>query len=85
MSVELDPAELGFKRKRHYSILSNKHSRLTSVSGPFNHEVSEVLRLKNPNSEPLAFKVSGMIHDRVMLFLIYNARSKQRRLSSKSQ
>lgn len=38
MSVELEPAELGFKR-------------------PFHHEVSQVLRLHNPNSHPVAFKV----------------------------
>ncbi|KAH9810120.1 (VAMP)-associated protein [Teratosphaeria destructans] len=38
MSVELEPAELGFRR-------------------PFTHEVSQTLRLHNPNSEPVAFKV----------------------------
>ncbi|KAK5127498.1 hypothetical protein LTR85_006837 [Meristemomyces frigidus] len=38
MSVELEPAELGFKR-------------------PFAHEVSQVLRLHNPTSDPIAFKV----------------------------
>ncbi|EMC97635.1 hypothetical protein BAUCODRAFT_575649 [Baudoinia panamericana UAMH 10762] len=38
MSVDLEPAELGFKR-------------------PFNHEVSQVLRLHNPSSDPVAFKV----------------------------
>jgi len=38
MSVELEPAELGFKR-------------------PFAHEVSQTLRLHNPNPEPVAFKV----------------------------
>ncbi|WPH01112.1 VAMP-associated protein [Acrodontium crateriforme] len=38
MSVDLQPAELGFKR-------------------PFSHEVSQVLRLSNPNSDPVAFKV----------------------------
>ncbi|GAD95540.1 MSP domain protein [Paecilomyces variotii No. 5] len=38
MSVEIDPAELGFKR-------------------PFNREVSQTLHLRNPNPEPVAFKV----------------------------
>ncbi|PNS14146.1 Vesicle-associated membrane protein-associated protein [Sphaceloma murrayae] len=38
MSVELDPAELGFKR-------------------PFTQEVSQILRLYNPGSNPVAFKV----------------------------
>ncbi|KAF2269211.1 MSP domain-containing protein [Lojkania enalia] len=38
MSVELEPAELGFKR-------------------PFQHEVSQILRLKNTHSDPVAFKV----------------------------
>ncbi|EME44799.1 hypothetical protein DOTSEDRAFT_152837 [Dothistroma septosporum NZE10] len=38
MSVDLTPAELGFKR-------------------PFTHEVSQVLRLSNPNHEAVAFKV----------------------------
>ncbi|EXJ88111.1 hypothetical protein A1O1_05039 [Capronia coronata CBS 617.96] len=38
MSVELQPAELGFRR-------------------PFNHEVSEVLKVTNVNDAPVAFKV----------------------------
>jgi len=38
MSVDLLPAELGFRR-------------------PFNHEVTEILKLSNPNSAPVAFKV----------------------------
>jgi len=38
MSLELDPAELGFKR-------------------PYNVEVSQILRLRNPNSTAVAFKV----------------------------
>ncbi|KAK3114552.1 phosphatidylinositol-binding protein scs2 [Teratosphaeriaceae sp. CCFEE 6253] len=38
MSVDLEPAELSFKR-------------------PFTHEVSQVLRLHNPHSDPVAFKV----------------------------
>lgn len=38
MSVEIEPAELGFRR-------------------PFTQEVSEILKIKNPNSSPVAFKV----------------------------
>ncbi|CAK7265438.1 phosphatidylinositol-binding protein scs2 [Sporothrix epigloea] len=38
MSVEIEPAELGFRR-------------------PFTVEVSETLRIRNPNSTPVAFKV----------------------------
>ncbi|MCJ1470549.1 phosphatidylinositol-binding protein scs2 [Pseudocyphellaria aurata] len=38
MSVELDPAELGFRR-------------------PFTHEVTQLLRLRNPGANPIAFKV----------------------------
>ncbi|EXJ55083.1 hypothetical protein A1O7_08008 [Cladophialophora yegresii CBS 114405] len=38
MSVDLQPAELGFRR-------------------PFNHEVTETLKLTNSNSQPVAFKV----------------------------
>ncbi|CAK7239801.1 MAG: phosphatidylinositol-binding protein scs2 [Sporothrix thermara] len=38
MSVEIDPAELGFRR-------------------PFTVEVSETLRIRNPNPTPVAFKV----------------------------
>lgn len=30
---------------------------LTTTAGPFDHEVSQVLRLRNPNSDPVAFKV----------------------------
>ncbi|MCJ1260909.1 phosphatidylinositol-binding protein scs2 [Lobaria immixta] len=38
MSVQLDPAELGFRR-------------------PFTHEVTQLLRLRNPGADPIAFKV----------------------------
>ncbi|KAI1958640.1 phosphatidylinositol-binding protein scs2 [Ophidiomyces ophidiicola] len=38
MSVEIEPAELGFQR-------------------PFDQEVSQILHLRNPNSDPVAFKV----------------------------
>jgi len=59
MSVELDPAELGFKRKQQRMDTLNRNTLdWQQFAGPFSHEVSEVLRLKNPNSEPLAFKVS---------------------------
>lgn len=57
MSVELIPAELGFKRKLYSCPNRPSVSKPTFYSGPFNHEVSETLELRNPNSEPLAFKV----------------------------
>lgn len=38
MSVDLEPADLGFRR-------------------PFNREVSETLHIRNPHSDPIAFKV----------------------------
>jgi hypothetical protein len=54
--------------------------------GPYTHEVSQVLRLRNPNREPVAFKVSllqsetGTIMHWVTKAVI---RSKPLRLSSK--
>lgn len=56
MSVELDPVELGFKREiSPYHVPS--HVDANDNKGPFSHEVSQVLRLHNPNSDPVAFKV----------------------------
>lgn len=60
MSVELEPAELGFKRTDHSNFpLRDSNLLLTEVIhlGPFTHEVSQTLRLYNPNTEPVAFKV----------------------------
>jgi hypothetical protein len=56
MSVELDPVELGFKRTPPQSH-AQSNSNANSNTGPFDHEVSQVLRLRNPNSDPVAFKV----------------------------
>jgi hypothetical protein len=56
MSVELDPVELGFKRTPPQSRTENKNDANSNI-GPFDHEVSQVLRLRNPNSDPVAFKV----------------------------
>lgn len=56
MSVELDPVELGFKRKHSSQLLVK--TLLLRVTGPFQQEVSQTLRLKNPHSDPVAFKVS---------------------------
>ena len=58
MSVELVPAELGFKRK----VLRTHTSRPVAdryryAVGPFVHEVSQTLRLHNPTNDPIAFKV----------------------------
>ena len=33
---------------------------ILSPAGPFQHEVSQTLRLGNPHSDPVAFKVSGL-------------------------
>jgi len=57
MSVELDPPELGFKREYPPSSLMLLSSDLLFLKGPFTSEVSEVLRLRNPHSDPVAFKV----------------------------
>ncbi len=56
MSVELDPPELGFKRITPQSHAHNNVDA-NNNAGPFDHEVSQVLRLRNPNSDPVAFKV----------------------------
>lgn len=58
MSVELDPVELGFRRKSWFEVLFRPFRILTNVLiGPFNREVDEKLRIRNPNNEPVAFKV----------------------------
>ncbi len=54
MSVSLDPPELGFRRT--YCTLRIRISRLRSL-GPFTHEVTQLLRLRNPSNDPIAFKV----------------------------
>lgn len=54
MSVSLDPPELGFRRT--YCILRITISRLRRL-GPFTHEVTQLLRLRNPSNDPIAFKV----------------------------
>lgn len=56
MSVTLDPSELGFRRMFQYIIPA-----LTAYqvgSGPFTHEVTQLLRLRNPSKDPIAFKAS---------------------------
>ena len=58
MSVELDPPELHFKRMCFLCGQDKRRSQeLTNSTGPFNREVSQVLRLQNPHSDPVAFKV----------------------------
>lgn len=39
---------------------------ILSVAGPFQQEVSQTLRLKNPHSDPVAFKVSRFQHAAVL-------------------
>jgi hypothetical protein len=39
---------------------------ILSVAGPFQQEVSQTLRLKNPHSDPVAFKVSRCQHAAVL-------------------
>lgn len=59
MSVELNPPELGFKRTSQCLRVCLRECQHTDSShlGPFTHEVSQTLRLHNPNSDPIAFKV----------------------------
>lgn len=68
MSIELDPAELGFEREAIFFSFSFQASSakretllqlLTYVleSGPFNREVVRTLRIRNNNYDPVAFKV----------------------------
>lgn len=59
MSVDLEPGDLGFRRMSQFlssniAISINTNDRIT---GPFNREVSEVLHIRNPQSDPIAFKV----------------------------
>jgi hypothetical protein len=56
MSVELDPPELAFKRLCQPCLASGEPCILT-LTGPFNREVSQVLRLHNPHNDPVGFKV----------------------------
>ncbi|KAF3491903.1 MSP domain-containing protein [Arthroderma uncinatum] len=53
MSVEIEPAELGFQR-------------------PFTKEVSETLYLRNPNSDPVAFKVRPILPRTSYLLYVYS-------------
>lgn len=59
--VELDPAELAFRRKLNNSTLLRSTARGKQLTirhpGPFTREVNQTLRIKNPNHEPVAFKV----------------------------
>lgn len=60
MSIELDPPELGFKRESRNLANLDRRRTLTGCLrniGPFNHEVCQILRLRNPGQEPLVFKV----------------------------
>jgi hypothetical protein len=55
MSVEIDPLELGFRR-RHFNF-EVCCDILKPFTGPFTGEVTQTLKIKNPNHTPVAFKV----------------------------
>lgn len=57
MSISIDPLELSFQRESSRHALNPCRTRLITSTGPFNHEVCQVLHLGNPNQEPLVFKV----------------------------
>jgi hypothetical protein len=60
MSLELDPTELGFKRECLFTKgVSGVKGRLliAAITGPFTVEVSQTLRLRNTNQDPVSFKV----------------------------
>lgn len=56
MSVMLDPPELGFRRMSSNYILQTTWL-METTAGPFTHEVTQTLRLRNPGNDPIAFKV----------------------------
>lgn len=56
MSVTLDPPELGFRRTSS-SYTSQTIWLMETITGPFTHEVTQMLRLRNPSNDPIAFKV----------------------------
>ena len=54
MSVEIDPVELGFQRKY---IPGCTRFPSNCTQGPFTTEVAQILKIRNPNQTPVAFKV----------------------------
>ena len=82
MSVELTPQELGFRRESCGGTES-LGKRLHDCLGPFNREVTETLKLANPNNEPIAFKVRTTWS--ILIYLVANSmrnRSRQQLPSS---
>lgn len=65
MSVEIEPMELGFRRMLSAFLMfrttctsgTSPANQLCYFPGPFTVEVSQILKLKNPNKAPVAFKV----------------------------
>ena len=58
MSVEIDPQELAFQRMCHQDAMEIEWSDRTDLNlGPFNAEVTQILKIKNPSKLPVAFKV----------------------------
>jgi len=54
MSVEIDPVELGFHRRL---LCHCSEEGSDEETGPFTSEVSQSLKIRNPNRTPVAFKV----------------------------
>ena len=57
MSVEIDPTELGFHRTCSQLRINIKTTQSLIVLGPFTMEVTQILKIKNTNQNPVAFKV----------------------------
>lgn len=72
MSVEIEPAELGFQRM--FAVFQYRRARnlcLTTLHiGPFTKEVSETLYLRNPNSDPVAFKVRPCLPQTAISYIV---------------
>lgn len=64
MSIEIEPAELGFKRQYHTAPCEDTdqgyRTRITDpfgTIGPFTQEVCQLLHVRNDSEEPVVFKV----------------------------
>lgn len=58
MSVEIDPLELSFRSTSLSIVVCFSSTPSSDRPGPFTVEVGQILRIKNPNAAPVAFKVS---------------------------
>jgi hypothetical protein len=59
MSVDIEPFELSFQRvyPAIFYVSPGLGARAELHTGPFTKEVAQILKIKNPNSSPVAFKV----------------------------